>query len=275
MEVLENTPTLSPSWKYIQQISELTEKLESNPQEVLGIAKLSKAITIPAFQLKGVHCLSKAKNYGMTVNVIVENKLDSKLPEGFGVQNTYTELMPDSKKVIEAIRNISARNITIPKRTVVANLFSANKIPKILTQSVRVSKLEKDIENSQPNEDSTKTQSKEPISNEGEWILEKLGLSSMSEWPQKLQAMARDLLCSYSHIFSKHDLDMGQTDLIKHLIQLTDYNPFKESYRRIPPHLYDEIRIHLKEMLDLGAIREIPKSLVQCNSLQLGNKMAN
>ena len=40
---------------------ELTEKLESNPEEVLGVAKLSKAITIAAFQTKGVHCLSKAK----------------------------------------------------------------------------------------------------------------------------------------------------------------------------------------------------------------------
>ena len=30
MEVLENTPTVSPSWKYVQQSLELTEKLESN-----------------------------------------------------------------------------------------------------------------------------------------------------------------------------------------------------------------------------------------------------
>ena len=38
MEVLENTPTLSPSWKYVQQSLELTEKLESIPEEVLGVA---------------------------------------------------------------------------------------------------------------------------------------------------------------------------------------------------------------------------------------------
>ena len=48
---------------------------------------------------------------------------------------------------------------------------------------------------------------------------------------------------------------MGKTDLIKQHIQLTEYNPFKESFRRIPTHLYNKIRIHLKEMLDLGAIR--------------------
>ena len=86
MEVLENAPTLSPSWIYQQQSLELTEKLESNPEEELGVAELSKAITIPAFQRKGVHCLSKLKNCGMKVNLIVENKLDSKLPEGLGVQ---------------------------------------------------------------------------------------------------------------------------------------------------------------------------------------------
>ena len=33
MEVLENTPNLSPSWKYVQQSLELTEKLESNHEE--------------------------------------------------------------------------------------------------------------------------------------------------------------------------------------------------------------------------------------------------
>ena len=79
---------------------------------MLNVVKLSKAITIPAFQTKGVHCLSKAKTYGMKVNVTVENKLDSKLPEGLCLQNTYTDLIPDSKKVVVVIRNTSARNVT-------------------------------------------------------------------------------------------------------------------------------------------------------------------
>ena len=137
-----------------------------------------------------------------------------------------------------------------------------------------MSKLEKDIENSQPKIDPTKTQSKEHISNEGKWILEKLDLSGMYEWHQKHQAMVRDLMCSYSDIFSKHDLDMGKTDLIKHHIQLTDYNPFKESYRRIPPHPFDKIRIHLKEIFDLGAIRRSHSP--QSSAIVLvGKKMAN
>ena len=83
-----------------------------------------------------------------------------------------------------------------------------------------------------------------------------MDLSGTQSWSDELQSKAGDLLNSYSDIFSKHDLDMGRTDLIKHEIKLIDPNPFKESYRRIPPHLYDEVRAHLKEMLDLGAIRK-------------------
>ena len=47
---------------------------------------------------------------------------------------------------------------------------------------------------------------------------------------------------------------MGKTSLVQHEIQLTDKTPFKERYRRIPPHQYEEVRKHLQEMLDIGAI---------------------
>ena len=52
------------------------------------------------------------------------------------------------------------------------------------------------------------------------------------------------------------DLDLGHTSVGKHEIKLNDYTPFKERYRRIPPHQYEEVRKHLKEMLEIGAIRK-------------------
>ena len=30
--------------------------------------------------------------------------------------------------------------------------------------------------------------------------------------------------------------------------------PFKEHYRHIPPHMYEDVRPHIQEMLDIGAI---------------------
>ena len=49
-------------------------------------------------------------------------------------------------------------------------------------------------------------------------------------------------------------LDLGETALIKHKIPLTEQTPFKEQYRQIPPHMYDNMRTHIQEMLDIGAI---------------------
>ena len=67
---------------------------------------------------------------------------------------------------------------------------------------------------------------------------------------------AKSVLNKWSDIFSKGPTDLRKTDLGKHNIKLTDETPFKEPYRRIPPGLFEEVRMHLKEMLDSGAILE-------------------
>ena len=38
-------------------------------------------------------------------------------------------------------------------------------------------------------------------------------------------------------------------------IKYTDNTPFKEPHRRIPPVMFEEVRQHVKEMLDVGAIQ--------------------
>ena len=73
--------------------------------------------------------------------------------------------------------------------------------------------------------------------------------------PKDLQEKAKDMLRRNASIFSKHDLDMGKTNLVKYNIMLTDPIPFKEKYRKIPPQMFSEVKAHLKEKLDLGAIR--------------------
>ena len=58
-------------------------------------------------------------------------------------------------------------------------------------------------------------------------------------------------------MFSLHDLYLGKISIAKHRIRLKDDTgtPFREWNRWIPPALTDEVRAHLKEMLDLGVIR--------------------
>ena len=63
------------------------------------------------------------------------------------------------------------------------------------------------------------------------------------------------LLNSSKDLFSQSDLDLGHTAATKHGMVFDNYTPFKEKARRIPPHLYEEVRQHLRQMLDLGVIR--------------------
>ena len=75
------------------------------------------------------------------------------------------------------------------------------------------------------------------------------------EWTEEQKHRVKSVIEKYSFLFAMNSLDLGRTDLIKHQIKLKDYTPIKDRYRRIPPHQYEEVRKHLKEMLDIGAIR--------------------
>ena len=75
------------------------------------------------------------------------------------------------------------------------------------------------------------------------------------EWTEEQRDRVKSVIEKYLFLFAMNSLDLGQTDLIKHHIELKDYTPIKDRYRRIPPHQYEEVQKHLKEMLDIGAIR--------------------
>ena len=66
---------------------------------------------------------------------------------------------------------------------------------------------------------------------------------------------AEDVLGSWSHVFSTCPTDLGRTDVVEHEIMLTDDIPFKEHYSHILPALIEEVRHHLKEMMEAGAIQ--------------------
>ena len=63
-------------------------------------------------------------------------------------------------------------------------------------------------------------------------------------------------LSGWSQVFSQGPTDLGRTNIVEHEIHLTDEHPFKEPFRKIPPALIQEVREHLKEMMEIGALRE-------------------
>ena len=107
----------------------------------------------------------------------------------------------------------------------------------------------------QNSKDANANSNNSPEEDDGSWILDLIDLSGLENWPEQLQIEAKEMLKRNAKVFSKTDMDMGRANLVKHHIKLTDPVPFKEAYRRIPPQMYGEVKAHIQEMLDLGAIR--------------------
>ena len=87
-----------------------------------------------------------------------------------------------------------------------------------------------------------------------EEILQKVDLLETTDWSSTEQQEVYNLICEHACIFSQNDLDLGKTLIVKHSIKLTDSTPFKECYRCNPPGMYEKMKAHIQEMLDIGVI---------------------
>ena len=76
----------------------------------------------------------------------------------------------------------------------------------------------------------------------------------------------------YHDLFSLEKSEIGQTKMVKHTIVLKDPDttPFKERFCRILPPQVEEVREHLKLMLEVGAI--CPSNSPWCNTVVLVRK---
>ena len=86
-------------------------------------------------------------------------------------------------------------------------------------------------------------------------LFDKLDLSSLESWTPELADTAHQLLAEYHDVFLFYPAELGCTHSTEHIIKVTDDTPFKEQFRRIPPLMVEEVRNHLKEMLESGTIR--------------------
>ena len=91
-------------------------------------------------------------------------------------------------------------------------------------------------------------------------------------WSPQIALKAKCLLMEFHHVFSLEPNEMGCTDTAEHTIELLtgEDEPFKERFRRIAPHKVEEVRQHIQDMLDGGAIH--PSQSPWCNAVVLVRK---
>ena len=179
------------------------------------------------------------------------------LPLGVDVQSAYATLAAGSNRAVVVLRNNTRGWIEIRKGTPVARMVTANQVPRVIDT----------ISAERPKEQPTLTEAERQV-----LLLDKLDLSGLEAWPTEQPEKARSLLWEYHNIFILEKHDMGHTNATKHKIVLKDLDtpPFKEQFCRIPPPQLDEVREHLKLMLDAGVVR--PSNSPLCNTVVLVRK---
>ena len=204
--------------------------------DVKGLVHTTQKVMIPLSSTISVWANTSVRGHCMWVHVLMELVLGPQSPSVVVPTATCGELCPGTSRVPVCPCNLSACAVEIPIKTVVGQVAPANQILLVV----------------HPTRTAEETN---PQASKG-WVLEALDLQGLTIWPESEQKWARELLLEWEHLFAHSDLDLGKTALIKHKIQLTDQTPFKEYYRCIPPHMYNDIRAHIQEMLDIGTIHK-------------------
>ena len=218
------------------------------PLHVDEVVRVASKCTVPPFGHKAIHGKVNLVLHGYKMNVMTHGlkKRSPSLPLGIDVQSVYATLADGSKRITVVLRNNTRDWLEIKKGVPITRMVAANEVLKVTSL----------FSTEQTKEQSTLTETERQ-----DLLLEKLDLSGLEAWPQEQAEQARSLLKEYH--------DMGHTNATKHKIVLKDPDtpPFKEHFCRIPPPQLDEVREHLKLMLDAGVIG--PSNSPWCNAVVL------
>ena len=200
-----------------------------------GSIKTTKPVTLPPFSTTIVKGSTKLRSHAMWHNLIAESFSATQLPSGVQCAPTYCTLEPGSSRVAVGLRNLSSQSIKMLSQLFVGQLQQAT------------------IQKAQASGNQNKQGP--PGGKEGTWVLDQLNLEGLDVWTADQQKAANDLLVDSAGVFSENDLDLGKCNILKHNIKILDSQPFKERCQRIAPHLYQEVKAHLQEMVGVGGIR--------------------
>ena len=231
------------------------------PTSVDEVVYAGNLIKVPLFGHKIVHGRTGLILQGCKMHVMTHGleKKSPKLPLGLEILSSYATLTTGSCKVAVVIQNTTNNWLNIPKGTTIKRIESANQIPPV-SEAMAASK---------PQGEKVMTDEERQ-----EALLNQLDLSGLDSWTLEVAAKAHNLLAEYHDIFSLEKNEIGHTKVAEHKIVFKDPDvaPFKECFYRIPPSQLDEVKEHLKLLLEAGAIH--PSNSPWCNTVVLVQKKA-
>ena len=129
---------LSIAWKMANFPSHLNKnltlkELEFDLDKIKGHVRLTKPITIAPFQTIHVSGLTECDQHSKGVNVIVEPDPDKEYESVIPIHR-YMVLKPGSSQVSIGLRNHSCHKVTVPAKSIIAKVTTANVVPTLWLQ---------------------------------------------------------------------------------------------------------------------------------------------
>ena len=228
-----------------------------NPMDLDEQLILRDKVVVPAFS----SCIVKVRTkkmymIGHCLNVMMQPPYPedkANLPVGLYIQRVYSDLKEGSQNLSTMVHNGTAKPIHLASARIVGRVVAANAIPDVIISPELEEKLAKeDGEKSTP----LTTQQRQELLMKVLTENGSIGKLDGPGWTPQTALEAKHLLMEFHHIFSLELNEMGCTDATEHTIELLtgEDEPFKERFRHIAPHEVEEVRQHIQEMLDGGAI---------------------
>ena len=222
--------------------------------KVSGDIKTTNKVVIPPLETIQVQGLTRVNCHSKRVHGLTEVPTKGYSEEHMTTAS-YSEFNPGSSRVSVYIKNLTGKTVTLPSHTTVGTVTAVDILPLMLAPKTLVTE-EGNLDDTPLKEKSQSTEKPLATQQQMNELLTKLDLPGLDTWDSSLQEETKSLIRGYAHIFSMGDRDLGKTSVIKHIIKVTDPIPFKDRYMKIPPSMFEEVREHLKEMLQIGTIRK-------------------
>ena len=218
--------------------AQIVSQLDSN-------VKLIRDTIVGPFETveaKGMH--RKTPNHYKRMNVVVDNLEERGSSKDIVVVSQLQILKLGLDRISIVLQNLTSRTLKLKKGMNVAHVEA----------SQVVLPLEKPLEKEGVCRESQFKNLAKGKNERMSKILEQLDLTGIESWMEQQQCLVKKLLEEYQYLFALNLKELGRTSYVQHEIKLSNDRPFKERYRRITPHQYEEVWKHLQEMLAIGAI---------------------
>ena len=221
--------SLHTPWYLAFRMMTLQEKELQKQHNRLGIVKCAerKPVTIPPTTSVTVSgYIDKSIPYQSTP-AILHATSDSAIPSDLDIEPTVIDYSYPAQSLVEVcVDNVTTRTVQIAPRSVLCE------VQPVTIEDTNICK---------------GAQASDSILDTVTMERDTLTFAQMEK--------GEKLIEKYSDVFSTSDIDIGHTDIVQHRIELHDDTPFKQRPRRIPPAMFNEVKQHLKQLIDAGIIR--------------------